>query len=447
MRDVPNIVRQRLKTAQPDSAHPDANVLTAFAEKSLPERERADVVTHLARCGSCRDVVALVLPESEAAEVVAIKPAPARYFTWPALRWGVVAAGVAIVASFAILRDQRSQNVAMLAKPAERSETIADSGRSSPELQPNAPTAADKQEPAETRKGPAPSSVRSKERWIGSQDRDLKPQSQPLTATAVVPRTLEGSGGGIGVGSIGGPVHSFAPRKFVERGYQARTLSRQALPAVNMPSADLAATRVAPKASTTVDVSAEAAPSPGIKTETSPAEQESANDVALTKAKPAVPPPAQPMNLAASAVPRWTINAAGGLQRSFDQGQTWQDVDVTSSTMPAASAEVSSANKAVSGAEFAKARPMVLKRQAVSPTFRAVTMNGSEVWAGGGAGALFHSVDAGTHWARVMPSSAGVVLTGDIVRIEFADVQHGTVATSTGEVWITTDDGQTWRKQ
>src|SRR5205807_1149784 len=27
-------------------------------------------------------------------------------------------------------------------------------------------------------------------------------------------------------------------------------------------------------------------------------------------------------------LPRWTINASGGLQRSFDQGATWETVDV-----------------------------------------------------------------------------------------------------------------------
>jgi photosystem II stability/assembly factor-like uncharacterized protein len=40
-----------------------------------------------------------------------------------------------------------------------------------------------------------------------------------------------------------------------------------------------------------------------------------------------------------------------------------------------------------------------------------------------------------------------VVLTGDVVRIEFPDPQHGTVTTSTPEIWITTDDGQSWQKQ
>ena len=62
MQNVPKIVRERLKAAPPATEHPDANALTAFAERVLPERERALVFDHLARCGDCRDVVALALP-------------------------------------------------------------------------------------------------------------------------------------------------------------------------------------------------------------------------------------------------------------------------------------------------------------------------------------------------------------------------------------------------
>jgi photosystem II stability/assembly factor-like uncharacterized protein len=37
--------------------------------------------------------------------------------------------------------------------------------------------------------------------------------------------------------------------------------------------------------------------------------------------------------------------------------------------------------------------------------------------------------------------------TGDIVGVEFSDTQHGKISTSAGEVWMTGDDGETWRKQ
>jgi photosystem II stability/assembly factor-like uncharacterized protein len=86
-------------------------------------------------------------------------------------------------------------------------------------------------------------------------------------------------------------------------------------------------------------------------------------------------------------------------------------------------------------------------RKIASPTFRAVAATGTDVWAGGTSALLYHSQDAGDHWIRVMPAASGATLTGDIVSLEFLDMQHGKVSTSTAEIWITTDDGQTWQKQ
>ena len=74
-------------------------------------------------------------------------------------------------------------------------------------------------------------------------------------------------------------------------------------------------------------------------------------------------------------------------------------------------------------------------------TFRAVATNGTDVWAGGSGGALYHSRDAGNHWTFVVPESGGAMLTGDIVRLEFSDTQHGRVTTSVPEVWTTSDGG------
>ena len=38
-------------------------------------------------------------------------------------------------------------------------------------------------------------------------------------------------------------------------------------------------------------------------------------------------------------------------------------------------------------------------------------------------------------------------LSGDILSLEFADAQNGRISTSTGEVWTTADNGQSWKKQ
>jgi Carboxypeptidase regulatory-like domain/Photosynthesis system II assembly factor YCF48/Putative zinc-finger len=109
---------------------------------------------------------------------------------------------------------------------------------------------------------------------------------------------------------------------------------------------------------------------------------------------------------------RWTISPEGKVQRSFDQGKSWQDVAVASGTK-----------------------------------FRAVSALGLETWAGGDGGALYHSSDGGVIWMRVKPSFNGNELTSDIARVEFANVQHGKLTTNNHEVWTTSDAGLTWRKQ
>jgi photosystem II stability/assembly factor-like uncharacterized protein len=143
--------------------------------------------------------------------------------------------------------------------------------------------------------------------------------------------------------------------------------------------------------------------------------------------------------------PRWTISSTGGLQRSFDQGSTWQDVEVNANS-PSNLTSLDTVAK-TSRAKDKDSNKKALKSGVAAPTFRVVTALGSDVWAGGSGGALYHSADAGSHWTRVLPSAAGTNLSGDIVGLEFSDPQHGRITTSTPEIWITTDDGQTWQKQ
>ena len=55
--------------------HPDAEVLSAFAEQALGAKERGKLLGHLAQCGRCREIVAL------AREAAGAKIAPARIVT------------------------------------------------------------------------------------------------------------------------------------------------------------------------------------------------------------------------------------------------------------------------------------------------------------------------------------------------------------------------------
>src|SRR6202050_2276307 len=143
-------------------------------------------------------------------------------------------------------------------------------------------------------------------------------------------------------------------------------------------------------------------------------------------------------------IPRWSISADGGLQRSFDDGKTWLDVNVNSE-LPSGASKMAVTAESTHAPENRKKEVEAQPRPSL--VFRAVSAQGAEVWAGGSAAVLYHSADYGAHWTRVLPFSSGAALSGDITSIEFSDPQHGRIITSAGEVWITADDGQSWRRQ
>lgn len=99
MTGIPQSVRARLAAEAMAGPHPDANILTAFAEQALSERERREVFGHLGECGECREVLALAgvgeavgVPAAEA--VVRSRSGP--WFAWPTLRWAGLAAMIVI---------------------------------------------------------------------------------------------------------------------------------------------------------------------------------------------------------------------------------------------------------------------------------------------------------------------------------------------------------------
>jgi photosystem II stability/assembly factor-like uncharacterized protein len=72
---------------------------------------------------------------------------------------------------------------------------------------------------------------------------------------------------------------------------------------------------------------------------------------------------------------------------------------------------------------------------------------GSDVWAGGQAGTLFHSSDTGTNWVQVQPSTKTESLSADIVAIEIRGPAEIVLSTSTNQSWTTADGGKTWEKK
>jgi hypothetical protein len=111
MAEVPNIVKQRLRTTAEAGAHPDADAIAAFAERSLKQREQTEVLKHLGQCADCREVVALVIAQQPDAAASSVAIARSRWFSWPVLRWGAVAACVVVVGTAVTLHYESLQTI------------------------------------------------------------------------------------------------------------------------------------------------------------------------------------------------------------------------------------------------------------------------------------------------------------------------------------------------
>lgn len=113
MPELPNLLRHRLATAEngETQAHPDADMLTAYMEQSLPPAEKKTVVAHLSVCQPCREVVALsqALMVQPATQTV-LAPAPVarwrRLFT-PVFGAAAAVAAMAVIAFTVFQLPQR----------------------------------------------------------------------------------------------------------------------------------------------------------------------------------------------------------------------------------------------------------------------------------------------------------------------------------------------------
>lgn len=435
MQDVPKIVRERLAQAgfAVAESHPDADLLTAFAEQSLAAKEHENVVKHLAHCGDCREIVALALPEVEVSAEAVENRTGTTWLRWPALRWAAVAAGVLVVTTVGVWqlrqhdgRTQVATNLMATEKVAEQTAAPSSITLVTPPSSSGLPATRGKQ-------------VEAKKKVTAAGEARSLQADKLVAANPVLSRSDPASAG---IGQSAANVAAAKASPPVPSASEAVEVAGAAPLAQTEPAAQSATRELAG------NQAADAMQSLGKQAE------------AVVRAKPTLA-----QNSAARAgaelqkdsmlqrnqVQRWNISPDGALRRSLDGGRTWLEVNLA--------ADISSSNLAGQIQPEATGRlaktPSVKRADAkaapvppAAAVFRAlsVSSNASEMWAGGVAGVLYHTMDGGDLWVRVVPSDGGVALTGDILGIEFSDSRNGTLTTNT-ETWTTQDSGQSWHKQ
>jgi len=433
---VPKIVYDRLQAAQPveqdgpEPAHPDADLLTAFAEQALSATERDGVLEHLAVCGDCRELIALALPDAGVAsapiagETDAVRatgsragaPAPRKLsFAWPGLRWAALAAGVVVAASVLLIRPGKLNQATPPASPQvtttaqsvpgtqiASSQNTSSQVASAPtdqsgfsaktdERRPESELQLSKKRKAVTPPLPVESGMLLADNKKESAQADKlagAPRAQSFAFDASASRaaneTVEGSGAAAAVEttpSAGGNL-----------------MARNEAPAIEKAKPAPQGTEVYGRQKAELS----AAPTPA------PSRARSATSAA----KMAFPAVATPVNSALARHVTWAITA-GVLQKSLDGGQSWQSA-------------------------LRPDHPLLC-----------YATRGADVWTGGQAGTLFHSADGGITWVQMHPAAKGQQLSVDISHID-ADVRGPAeviVSTSNNETWSSTDSGITWEKK
>lgn len=564
MTEVPKIVHHRLRAAMPaaellEQMHPEADVLTAFAEQALSAPEREGVLQHLALCGDCRDVVALALPATDLLPTDAIvrpqeevgeeesivtvlagteavtrsgnREGKSRFawagFGWGQMRWATLAAGIA-VAIFVVRPalehigkphpqvNSAANQISPAAQPTTALQTASGAVPVNSAIPTkNAVTGAASSAPMDSKIASNKVKINIVEPMTGANmtsanmrgadtslantiaGLDGRPVSSPPPQPPQMTASRSEQSGMQLVGTLGangGSVKQDADRLKADRvkdrvkkdavsaglagaprresgapGAESKSEAEKAALGKSVVGSASEMVEVS-GASTEVETTAEAG-STSVSTEANlmaqvdqpPRERTTLQDApAIVKAKPAlddsatrdaavtaanesgktsagktstststevaslqaeVTPKAKTRNFAMQAAAplamqkqsaNWTI-ADGVLQRSLDGGHTWQVA--------------------------ARAEHGLL----------CYTSRGQEVWAGGQAGTLLHSVDNGATWSAVAVAVGGQQLSSDVTRLDIRLTLRPTVeivlSTDTHETWSSMDGGKTWEKK
>lgn len=423
--EISKSARDLLAKQPAAEAHLSPDLLNGYVEQALSPAENTQVMTHLSSCAECREVVFLangaaeeeiepkhlvaavqgrpalnrvpvemVARQARTVETAKAKPTPTRNW-W---KWAAPLAAIVIVGSTALIERDRIAEM-MMGPPSTRMGRVAAPGppaaKTSTPLKPF-PAAAPPEQPNRYALNLDKAAIEEQLQERAAYDAKMK---KPVAKAQAAPK------------------EDAIRRKMLEAQI-ASNLQNSGANAIATPeskpkTAPVASTATAAEVTSAAplvqadnaDLSTNAADA--MKTESLAKSSLVANNQAETGAVAAMPMARHQ----AAANSHWRIGSDGQLERSTGAG-TW--------TQKLTSEEV---------------------------TFRAVATVGSDVWAGGNGGTLFHSSDGGEHFNKVVLTANGQTERGSIVSIHFDTAQQGRVTSDTGATWTTADGGQGWSKQ
>ncbi|HZP24550.1 MAG TPA: YCF48-related protein [Terriglobales bacterium] len=386
--ELPTSARKALARQAAAEAHPSADLLSGFVEHALSAAEKERVTTHLASCAECREVVFLAgaaAAEEQQTRQEHPAAAAARRLPWASWKWLAPAlATVAIVAGIIVERSLIPSN----AKPHAPASTVA---MNAP--QPALPTA------------------------NNAADEVIMKRAQPAAASR--PRQMQ--------------TRKATPPERETQLDRSRAPAQQAVLEKKNKTADAEAAAPPPPA-----ITAEAATAPGstVKSATAANEvnlQSAGRNEITAKALPSTAP-------SAAAAPRESAKTSGAISGAFGAGLALARRD-TPAALRWRITDDGHLERSSTPGEWTR----VLAELPIS--FHSVAVIGSDVWAGGSDGALFHTSDGGEHWSRVELTSGGQTEAGNIQSIRFNTPLQGSVITNSGATWSTSDGGKTWAHQ
>jgi hypothetical protein len=428
--------------------HPDANLLSAFVEKTLTEQERTQVLNHLSQCADCRKVAAFIQPPEALIPEPAREAAGRHWSPWLVLRWGALAAVLGALTIVALLHPgswNRHPEVAKVTPPPVPAGkvTSAPQTASPPPFALPPPEAARAGMPGEAHEsagevvavgkaaGPQESpTLDNHARAKANQQVTMLPSTRPPATFRAenglaVKAEQEESRGGNALSVVVSPQPPPPSAPAAAPAAESQELAKSSAELQAGPATLHAATQsvaVYPSAQplqpTTPDTSTTgglAGPPPVVATVAKAAPRVTAQAGRSMAARTSLgAATASAKDLKSKASPPaalWSVSADGIVQRSTDGGKTFAPIPVAGSIK-----------------------------------FLAIAALDNEVWAGGPGGALYHSSNGGGTWNWVGIIIEGNAVTESVNGIQLRDPQHLTVTTASGSQWVSENGGRTWQK-